>query len=332
MIEKFLSQKELVQGVQTIPELNARIEQGGQLNIMMGQTFDDGQPVDILKYALFMMDLSDQIGQRGVKTLPRWLIADHFITDINQDEEVAKVREQIEKRAAYLQRINNVYGGNIGLVFSSQLSQQEEYKRNLSILMEEAARNAAFKAKVLKAVPEDRRSNPNAYLYPFEELATIQSMDTDVKIGPPYERFYDDPARDIALMVGFNRYVSIQLTRGFPFGNPEISPSTSEEIEKFGILPYKKSSKGLGDYRIDPISDDIDSIKELIERTVENRAVIDLLVIAELARQRLAGQSSPTLFDDEGANLVRARGFRTLKDLAAESYIEYINKPLQRGA
>lgn len=329
MIEKFLSQKELVQDVQTIPELNAQIERGGDLNIMMGQTFDEGQPVDMLKYALFMMDLSTQIGLRGVKAKPRWLIADHFITDINKDQEVAVAKEQVGRRVSYLQKINIAYGGNIGVVFSSQLSQQAKYQQNLDILMAEATRNAAFKEKVLEAVPEDRRNNPNAYLYPFEELATIQSMDTDVKIGPPYERFYDDPARDIAPMVGFNRYVSIQLTRGFPYGDPKVSLGTSAEIERFGILPYKKSSKGLGDYRIDPVSDDIDKVEELIERTVDNRAIIDLLVITELARHRLMGQSNTILFEDGGVELARTRGLSYLKDLAAESYVEYIHKPLR---
>lgn len=240
MIEQFLSQKLLVENVITVGDLKDRMASSGHINIMMGQTFDDGQPVDMLKYALFMMNLGDIIHSAGVEVTPRWLIADHFITDINQDQEAARVQEQVQKRMAFLERLNSVYGGNIGVVLSSELSRSEEYRKNLEVLFAEGENNQHFREEVLKAVPADRRGHPNAYRYPFEELATIQSMNTDIKVGPPYERHYDEPARDIAPIVGFNRYVAIQLTRSYPFGTPEIPASIAREIEAFGILPYKK--------------------------------------------------------------------------------------------
>lgn len=306
MIREYLSQKALVQNVATIGELEQRVKSGKPVNMMMGQTFDSGQPVDMMKYALFMMNLSDALHDAGVDVTSNWLIADHFIVDINQDQVAAEARKQVEQRIGYLQRLNEVYGGNIGFVLSSDLSGREDYKRNLDILFKEANINPQFRELVLRAVPEDRRNNPNALRYPFEELATIQTMDADVKVGPPYEAFYDGPAREFAPVVGFNKYIAIYLTRAFPLGKPEIPAGASQEIEQFGVLPYKKGSKGLGDYRIDPINDGLDAVKDLIWNTKDIRALIDLALICEMAQQRREGkQVSPTFFGQKGLDLLR---------------------------
>lgn len=333
MIEQFLSQRTLVQSVVTIEELKRGAENGQSFNIMMGQTFDDGQPVDIMKYALFIMNLSDVLREEGAQVVARWLVADHFITDINQELEAAKARDQAGRRVSYLQRINSIYGGDIGIVLSSELSQKGNYKRNLALLLEEAEKNEDFREKTLKAVPEDRRGNPNALRYPFEELATIQSMDTDIKVGPPYEINYDEPAREIAPIVGFTRYVAIHLTRGFPFGNPTIPPDVSKEIEAFGVLPYKKDSKGLGSYRIDPTIDGIENIQRLVATTIDTRAIIDLLVITEQARQRLEGQVDPSgvekILEKTYNSATEGQGFNAIQELALESYVRYIHEPLR---
>lgn len=334
MIEKYLSQKELVHSVLTMEDLNSRVQAGGTLNIMMGQTFDEGQPVDMLKYGLFIMSFSDILRGSGLQVAARWLIADHFITDINQELEVANAFDQVNKRVSFLQRLNSTYKGNLGIVLSSQLCQHDEYKHNVELLLKEADRNERFREQSLEAVPEDRRNNPNALRYPFEELATIQSMDTGIKIGPPYEIHYDRPAREIASLVGFNRYVAIHLTRGFPFGNPNIPSNTLEEIEAFGILPYKKGSKGLGDYRIDPTVDSIERVRGLVAATTDVRAVVDLLVIAEQARQRLEGQVGfplervEKLLQKAYNTATETHSFKELQELALELYVGYIHGPL----
>lgn len=334
MIEKYLSQKELVQSVLTVEDLNNRVQAGGVINIMMGQTFDDGQPVDMLKYGLLIMNFSDILKGYGVQVASRWLIADHFITDINQELEAAQARDQANRRIGFLQRINSVYSGNIGTVLSSELSLSDNYKQNLAVLLEEADNNEGFREKALRAVPEDRRNNPNALRYPFEELATIQSMDIDIKVGPPYEILYDEPAREIAPLVGFNRYVAIHLTRGFPFGNPDLPPNILAEIEAFGVLPYKKSSKGLGNYRIDPTIDSVERVRELVATTTDARVIIDLLVIAEQARQRIEGQIGFTLGRVEKLlqkaynTATERQGFEELQELAMELYVGYIHGPL----
>lgn len=336
MIRKYLSNKAIVQNIATIEELEQLIESGEPLKVMMGQSFDGGQPVDMMKYALFMMNFSDLLNLEGIDVKSNWLIADHFVVDINQDQTRDEAKKQVEQRINYLRRLNEVYAGDIGFVMSSELSRSEGYKKNLETLFKEAGSNVDFKELVMKSIPPDRRDNPNALRYPFEELATIQTMDTNVKIGPVREKLYDEPAREFAPVVGFNKYVAIQLTRSFPFGMPEIPAETSEEIEELGILPYKKGSKGLGDYRIDPMSDSLEKAQELIRSTKDPRSIFDILVIADQAQQRLNGHvGSSHIVKYVGTRLYDASKTGKLldlelRDIAADYYKNFIYEQLRK--
>ena len=296
----------------------------GRANIMMGQTFDDGQPVDIIKYAILIMDIQDIFSLAGTKSSSTWLIADHFISDINKDEEKVEVERQARNRILYLSVINRAFKGNIGIQLSSLLSETSRYKTNLSTLLSEAQNNEEFRTAALEAVPEDRRNNPDALLYPFEEIATIESMDTDIKVGPAYERKYDEPARDIAPKAGFTTYAPIYVTKGFPFGKPDVPENIKQEIEEFGILPYKKDSKKLGKFRIDPINDTPEETKALIDQTEETRALVDLIQIANLAKRRLEGKDAKDLSVPQ----TTTGRIVDLRKLACEAYIWYIYNPL----
>ncbi len=344
LVEQFVSNKTIVGNILTKGDLETRIAARSPITLMMGQTFDDGQPVDMMKYALFMMTMSDILRQGNIEVTPTWLIADHFITDINQDREVEDARRQGSNRVAYLDKLNQVYGGDIGFIFSSDLSNSDKYQENLARLMSEAETNKEFRAKVLEAVPEDRRSNLNAYKYPFEELATIQTVNTDIKIGPPYEQYYDIPARVIAPVVGFNKFIGIHLTKGFPFGNPtDIPESTQHEIEANGVLPYKLGSKGLGAFRIDAMSDKPETVGWLIRSTTDMRAIVDLIVTAEHAKRRLSGNivNSPSLDTLYGYSLVdftnqidvnNDSGIADkLRELSFQLYMDNIYSPLHKG-
>ncbi|MBI4919441.1 hypothetical protein HY837_05900 [archaeon] len=291
MLKNYLSRKSLVEKVLTLDELE---KLKSPVNLMMGQTFDEGQPLDMLKYALFIMNLSDLLRDRGVDVTASWLIADHFISEINKDNDAEVVKRQAIDRINYLKKINSVYDFNICFVLSSELSKTDAYKTNLKRLHEKKDRNLAFREAVLKSVPEDRRSNPDCFDYSFEELATIQTMNAGIKVGPQYELFYDEPARNFASMIGFNKLVGVYLTNCWPLGNPVLDEKTKNAIENFGVLPYKKNSKGLGDYRIDPLKDDSERVKDLLNKTVNNKALIDLQVILSLARNRLEGVLRPS--------------------------------------
>ncbi len=324
MLEDYVSQKGLVERVLTVEELSKLPSSGKPVNIMMGQTFDAGQPVDMMKYALFMMGLKDLLTQAGATVNVNWLIADHFLVNLNRTVEAEQARKQAEARKDYLARLNQVYGGDIDFVLSSELSQGDTYQACLRRVKEERDRNPRFRELVLRAIPEDNRADPSALDYPLEELATIQAMDTHVKVGPTYEVHYDEPAREFAPEVRFNKYVAIHLTNAWLFGNPIMNDKLRAQIEAFGILPYKKDSKGLGAYRIDPLNDDLSRVEGLIQTTVDPRTLRDLLIISHLADQRLSKQIGlvDTTFPEE---------LKDLRELTCDMYREKIHVPLRGG-
>ncbi len=332
MIQDYISQKSIVQGVHTVQELELLLAQKKPLNIMMGQTFDQGQPVDMLKYSFFIMNLSDRINNSASSGKSTWLLADHFITDINQDKSTTDIDADLKSRIEYLEKINRVYGANIQLVKSSDICATKNYQDNLHKLYTEAKSNPSFKELVLQAVPADRRHNTDAMRYPFEELATIQTLDVNIKVGPPYEILYDIPARDIAEKIQFNKYVAIQLTKSLPLGNPDLTDKVAQEIVTYGILPYKKDSKGLGAYRIDAVNDTMDSITALINSTTDKRAIVDLYILTQQAKMRLTGirNDDSTLITDDIYTTLLYTSDDILKKITIAAYSAHIHEPMHK--
>jgi hypothetical protein len=277
MIDQFLSNKNLIELVLTSDEILEMSRKNRGIRIMMGQTFDEGQPIEMLKYVVFIMNLSDLLSKNGVEVTANLLIADHFMTEINEDKHRDEAKRQVESRINYLSRVNRVYGGNMSFVLSSELCKTAEYQSNLERLKKKTEDDSKFRQMVLEAIPADRRKNPGAINYPLEELAVIESLRTDIKIGPKYEIKYDEPARKFASMIGFKRFSAIHLKNIYPLGNPSISEELREEIEDFGVLPYKKNSKGLRDFRIDPVNDPEDKVARLIKSTTDIRALQGLV-------------------------------------------------------
>src|SRR3989338_6232477 len=153
MIDEYLAQKGLVESVLTLEEIEDLAKQGKKVNIMMGQVFDDGQPIDLMKYALFIMNLEDILAQKGAMVSSNWVIADHFITDINKDAVREEISAQRDSRINYLSLLNDVYGGKIGFALSSKLSERPEYQQNLVTLKKQSESEREFRELVLQAVP-----------------------------------------------------------------------------------------------------------------------------------------------------------------------------------
>lgn len=234
------------------------------------------------------------------------------MTNINEDKAREEAENQAKARINFLSIINDSYGGDIGFVLSSELSKREKYQENLGLLREKAEEDPEFRRSVLEAIPKDRRDNPKSINYPLEELAVIESLNVDIKVGPRYEAKYDVPARKFAPMIGFKKFSAVHLRNGYPFGNPEIPVDKAEEIEEFGVLPYKKNSKGLRDFRIDPTTDSIIKVLKLISETEDDRAIRGLLEIYKLASLR---DGSLFSYDPLSSNL---------KDLSMKHYGRFI--------
>ena len=313
-------------GILTGRELEELAAAGRPISIMMGQTFDDGQPIDLLKYALVLMNLQEELERAGNAVRCTWVIADHFIVEINRDQDEASARLQVDERIDFLERLNRTYGGRLEFALSSELSRTERYRAVLAKLLAEADSNPDFRERALRAVPEDRRDNPGALVYPFEEMATIASMDADVKVGPPYERFYDEPARGFGPAMGLKKFIGIYLTRCYPFGDPRIEPELAAEIERFGILPYKKGSKGLGDFRIDPLNDPPEAVEALLRTTTDPRALTDLAALLALAQARRPGDRPAAEIGDD-----QVRAWAESPGKLLDLYREHIAEPLASG-
>jgi len=319
-LEEYLTQKGLIEKVLTVEEIIGMSKKSNNINIEMGQTFDEGQPLEMVKYALFIMNLQDLISQQGAKASSHWIVADHFMTSINKDKEIKEAEKQAKDRVAFLNLLNKTYNGNIESVYSSKLSKLSEYQKNLEILKTNYEENRIFRSRVTGSVPKDRRNNPEAVNYTLEELATIQTMMPDIKVGPKYEINYDLPARELAQLIGFKKFSAVHLTNSYPFGNPDIPKDVKKEIEEFGILSYKKNSKGLGNYRIDPINDNKEKIEKLITTTIDRRALIGLIQTCKLISMK----------SGEEFNYKVPNDLKGLKKLSINLYDKYIKDPLEK--
>ncbi|MFH0889836.1 MAG: hypothetical protein V1836_01690 [Candidatus Aenigmatarchaeota archaeon] len=287
MLLEYLKQPQLVADVLGMEELKTIQRNKNPVQIMMGQTYDRaGQPFDMMKYSLFMMNFQDILAERGVESNAGMLLADHFLTDINKDMTDDEACIYGIRRWNFLDRINFAYKGKIHMEFSSALRETPEYQQTLNKLKQEMETNPRFASLVSMAVPEDRRNNKDSINYPLEELASIAAWDTDIKVGPPYEAMYDKPARRFGPAAGLKKYAAIHLTEIQPLGD------TEEEIP-FGLLPYKLSSKGMQERRIclDPF--DGDKARYLIRSSKNRKAVEHVLVTADLARQRVENDIRP---------------------------------------
>lgn len=314
---QYLDQPHLVNRVLTPEELVASVVGRRPLKIMMGQTYDKtgGQPLDLLKYSLFMMNLQDLLRGTGIDTSSSMLIADHFLTEINKEMTEEEAKRYGEQRLAFLHRINEAYNGNTSFEFSSKLKETDDFQLALLSLNERFKTDTRFKQLIEETVPPDKRNIPNAFTYPIHELASIVSMGSDIKIGPPYELFYDNIARKYSPQLGFKKYVSIHLTKSMPLGNiPAPVPKLPH-----GVLPYRFGSKDLGNYRIDLGDLDRKRAERLINTTNDSEVLVDVIIIADLARQRLEHDIRPLSIPPNVRTSIAG-----LKDMAKGYFTSYI--------
>ena len=89
--------------------------------------------------------------------------------------------------------------------------------------------------------------------------------------------------------------------------------------EEYGVLPYKLDSKGLAQYRIDPINDSSDKVKDLINSTTDIRALKDLHQIFKL----ISMKTKMPLQESVPFEL------SSFKESAQERYDELIREPLK---
>ena len=163
-------------------------------------------------------------------------------------------------------------------------------------------------------------------MYSFDEITTI--IDLDVKVGPPREDLYDNIAREISRQRGQKGLMSLFLTPTFPLDMNWAYFFAHEGIEDHGITAYKGDSKRLQKHRIIVGSSQSDKVKELLNSSFISadlelpNSVLDIGIIAEMARKRLENDDSPiTLADDFYAGRINPDQLKEQVGNNVEAYI-----------
>lgn len=314
---EYLEQPHLISRIITPEELDVITTNKKPLKIMMGQTYDktDGQPLDLLTYSLFIMNLQDLLKQENIETSSTVLIADHFLTEINKEMTEEEAYFFGNSRQNFLSNVNQLYCGTISFEFSSSVKETDDYQLILLMLKDKFKNDSKFANLIKETVPKDKRHLKDAFRYPLEELTSIVSLGTDIKIGPPYELYYDNIAREYAQELGLKKYVAIHLTNSLPLGNPPVRLSELPD----GVLPYRFGSNGLEDYRIDLGNLDFKKVEKLVNATNNPLILINLIITADLARQRLLKDIKPLKLPS-----YIAESTQKLKEMAKGYFISYI--------
>lgn len=317
MVMRYLEQSNLVSRILTPEELESILTTKRPLKIMMGQTYDKtgGQPMDLLTYSLFIMNLEDLLRQSNIESSSMILIADHFLTEITGEMTEGEAQYHGNARRDFLSKVNQLYNGNISFEFSSSLKKRDDYQLTLLMLEDTFQKDSGFASLINEAVPKDKKNLPRAFQYPLDELTSIVNVGTDIKIGPPLELYYDKIIRKYAPELGLKSYVAIHLRNSLPMGNPPIPLSKLPD----GVLPYRFGSKGLSDYRIDLNIVNSRKAERLINSSNNTEALMAVIVTADLARQRLEGDIKPLVIQ---SNI--SKSVSRLKDMAKIYFRNYV--------
>lgn len=296
--------------------------------LQTGQTFDQfGEPIDYLKQVLYLLNLTDYFIVKNKRPRAEIIVADHFLA-INQQYDSQTAKKLSWMRVSFLEKIAEVYRAkNLKIRLSSEISEGDQYQKLLLRIKEIVKSDEKLQESLFSIVPEDKRKIPGACEYPLEEIAVILSSGTDIKLGPPYEMFYDNVIRNMSKSVLFIKsIISIYTTPSFPLN---CSLEEREGLKKFGITPYKAQSKGFNPrtQRILMDKHDKEQIKEIIEKTPFDNCcnpLADLILITKMAKNRMEDNL------DAAFILQDVSYSKNLKAKLIDDICKYILEPLQK--
>ncbi|HLC31512.1 MAG TPA: hypothetical protein VJK51_02505 [Candidatus Nanoarchaeia archaeon] len=307
-IERLLSTRGLVEQAPNAEDIRGRV---GSLSpepikLFYGETYDEaGNPIDSMKYYIFVAELAEALKREGANVDPSILIADTAAcrnVGKNQEEYYMRLGED---RAKFVRQVNDTYKTGLRVVKMSEYIDSPTFVEKRDQVINFCSNNPQLMEAVEKTVPESKIDieRSKGFLYSFDEITTI--MDLDVKVGPPREDLYDDVARTITGAEGEKGLMSLFLTPTFPLGMRWSYFFANEGIEDHGITAYKAASKRLQGQRIIIQKSDPTRIRELVRDSFIStnpslpNPVLDVGIISEMARKRLEADDSPiTLADD----------------------------------
>lgn len=301
----FLKQPDIV--LTTTPDMDSlessilqRSRTGKTIQVMYGETYDRfGPTLDSLKYYFFVAGVGKLLRQRQIQVKPAILIAD-IAACRNEPEDQHELLMRIgQQRACFVSALSTIYGLELTVILMSDYLHTDQFQSRLAHIRNEAQKHNELEQWVRQTVPPSKVDieASKGFAYAFEEIATI--VDYDIKVGPPREKFYDEPARLISQSLGYLPLQSIYLHPTYPLGLGRDFFFANEEIEQYGVTPYKAGSKNLAQQRIILGQTSEDELNSLIQKTfVSKRSsipnpVLDTLIIAQMARQWLTRQLEP---------------------------------------
>ncbi len=306
-MESLLNQKGIVTQAPKKEEILARAQSAKDpLKIFYGETYDEkGNPLDSVKYYLYVAALAKRVEKEGYNASPQILIADVAACRNVSEKLKENYMKFGEKRAQFVRDISEEYNLGLEVIKMSDYLFREDFQKKVAEVREICQADPRLMEMVEKSVPESKIEieRKKGFAYSFDEIATI--LDLDVKVGPPREDLYDGIAREVANCEGKLGLISLFLTPTFPLGRNWSYFFANEGIEDHGITAYKAGSKRLQDHRIIVGKTTRDQARDLINSSFIStnpelpNPVLDVGMICEMARKLKAGEDFPiNLYDD----------------------------------
>jgi len=268
--EEFLLEPAIVS--ETSPEPSGLVSQvrgRGALRMMYGETYDRfGPTFDALKYYSWLGLASQLLAAEGVPAAAEVVIADTATTRNASADEAEKLLRDGAAHAARMNQVCTDLGLPVSVILMSSFIDEPPFQERLEEVRKTFAASEVAAESIRQTVPERYRAEEEAkgWVYALEEVATIAPY--DIKVGPPRERFYDDPARVVAGEVGWNPLCSVWLRPALPLGLPPSTFVRDRDLGTFGVTPYKAGSLGLQANRVLLDQQMVKSAQELLTATV----------------------------------------------------------------
>jgi hypothetical protein len=324
-IKKILNKKSLMHSYfPSMGKIIKKIHSSKTIHLVYGETYDlFGLTIDSLKYYFCLSLLHQELEQKGYLVKSYIIVGDlHSVKNklvVNKDILLSLSQERISD----YQKIKTIYGLKSDVILMSSIMVGEQYKKNYEKVKSTFTNSKKIQKIVEKTVLNNRLAQEKeiGFQYAIEEIALI--MDFDIKIGPPREKYYDKVAHYIKENERLDGLTGIYFKPTYPLGFNFDYFVCHEEIDRFGLTPYKAGSNKLQNHRIIIGVTTLDEIERLInssyipENPVLPNPVLDIFTISNMAKALLTGT---TYSDDKEQKLVKN------PDMLQEMSVEYLKK------
>jgi len=313
--------------------IHARAKNKKTIRVMYGETYDRlGHTFDSLKYYFYVAAVGNLLRKEGVPVEPTILVADVATCRNEPESRHAELMELGKGRANFVREIDETYHLGLNVILMSEYLFTDEFQEQVSRVRKLADVNKEVFNWIEQTVPASKVEieNDKGFAYAFDEVATI--INYDLKVGPPREIFYDEPARRIGQAMGLEPLQCVYLHPTFPLAMNRGFFLKDEEVAQYGVTPYKAGSRGLETNRIVLGQTSIESVVELVNNSIVSykptmpNPVLDLVVISEMAHQYMNGEVSS--IDIRERFFDKTISTDQLKQTAIENVTNYVLNPL----